>query len=110
MARGRYGEARVAQRYVAQGYEVLARNWRAGRSGELDLIVGRGDQVVVCEVKARASTRYGTPAAAVDWRKQRRIRQLTAAWLRTAEHGPCRIRFDVAEVVGAQVRVIEGAF
>jgi putative endonuclease len=109
-ARGRYGEGRVARWYVAAGYEVVARNWRDGPRGELDLIVRRGDEIVVCEVKSRASNRFGTPAEAVDWRKQRRIRQLTAQWLREYDAGWVQVRFDVAEVVGTDVRLIEAAF
>jgi putative endonuclease len=109
LARGRYGESRVARWYVDAGYEVLERNWRDGARGELDLIVRRGDEVVVCEVKARVSERFGTPGQAVDWRKQRRIRQLTARWLQGYDGG-VKIRFDVAEVVGTRVRLIEAAF
>ena len=67
--------------------------------------------VVICEVKARAGDGFGGPQAAVDWRKQQRLRRLAAAWLR--EHpqpDAVEVRFDVAAVVGAKIHVIIAAF
>lgn len=113
-ARGAYGERRAAEWYERQGYVVLDRNWRDGRSGELDLVAARGagrDRVVVvCEVKARASDAYGV-ADAVTPVKQARIRRLAAAWLAVhPEHRGAEVRFDVVTVTGARLEVIEAAF
>jgi len=106
---GEYGEARARRAYEAAGYEVLAQNWR-GRAGEIDLVLARDGCVVVCEVKTRATVRYGVPAEAVDWRKQRRLRALAFEFL--AEHKPrCRaVRFDVVSIVSGQLQIIEAAF
>ena len=107
-ARGAWGEQKAEHWYVNAGYEVLDRNWRT-RSGEIDLVLCRDDEIVFCEVKARRSNRLGTAAEAVDWRKQRRIRVLAAQWLKThGRHG--RIRFDVVTVTGTRVGVIKSAF
>ena len=69
----------------------------------------------MCEVKTRSSDRYGTGAAAVDWRKQRTIRRVTAAYLSQRDgRAPSGIRFDVAVVSpgphGWAIEVIEHAF
>ncbi|MCY4037707.1 MAG: YraN family protein [bacterium] len=109
-ALGRWGEDRVVRWYRRRGFEVLERNWRC-RHGELDVIVRRGPVVAVCEVKTRSSLAFGTPAEAVGWQKQRRIRRLAALWLSEQERrGALQLRFHVAEVVGRQLRVIESAF
>jgi putative endonuclease len=104
----------VARWYEAAAYEVLDRNWRC-RDGELDLVVRRDSTLVFCEVKTRASTRFGAPVEAVTVTKQRRLRTLAARWL--AEHDARRrtLRFDVASVTRAPdgelvVEVLEGAF
>ena len=55
---GAWGERVAERRYRRDGYRVLARSWRCS-SGELDLIVGRGDLVVFSEVKTRSSTSFG---------------------------------------------------
>lgn len=109
-ALGRWGEDRVVRWYRRQGFQVLDRNWRCSR-GELDVIVQRGSVIAVCEVKTRTSLAFGTPAEAVGWQKQRRIRRLAVQWLSEQERsGPVQLRFDVAEVMGRELRVIEAAF
>ena len=95
---------------MANGYEVVARNWRCS-DGELDLVVRRGRAFVFCEVKTRTSTMFGAPVEAVTRAKQVRLRHLAARWLR--DHAGMRaseIRFDVASVLGGQVEIVQGAF
>ena len=108
------GEELAARWYERHGYVVAERNWRC-RAGELDLILRRGREVVVCEVKTRSSTRFGSGAEAVDWRKQRTIRRVTATYLAERDGAaPRGIRFDVAVVTsgphGLTIEVIEHAF
>ena len=108
-ALGRYGEGLTARAYERAGYEVLARNWRC-RAGELDLVLGRGRELVVCEVKTRSSLLFGSPAEAVDSRKQQRLRVLAARYVNETGRRPASIRFDVASVLGGRLELIEGAF
>jgi putative endonuclease len=98
---GRYGEALAAEHLLAEGYELLARNWRCAR-GELDLVALAPDGTVCfVEVKTRSGNAFGTPAEAVTLRKARRIHGLAMAWL--GEHRPPGhrggLRFDVVSVV-----------
>jgi putative endonuclease len=108
VALGQWGEQRALRWYLDAGYQLIDRNWR-GDAGELDLIVGRADQIVFCEVKARATDRFGAPSEAVGFHKQRRIRALAAQWLRAGGRSG-QVRFDVVEVMGGRVAVIENAF
>jgi putative endonuclease len=108
-ARGVKGEDVAAAWYLSHGYDLVARNWRC-RDGELDLILRRGPEVVFCEVKARATTMFGSPAEAVNHDKRQRIRHLAARWIADSKIRPAQIRFDVAAVLGDELEVIEGAF
>ena len=108
MALGRWGEQRVARYYEAAGYIVLDHNWQI-RGGELDLVVGRGDEIVFCEVKTRSSNRFGSGLEAVDERKQRFLRRTAMSWLDAHDHRG-RIRFDVATVTGPSIEIVESAF
>lgn len=110
---GRQGEAAAAEYLARQGYRIYARNFRAP-VGEIDIIAGQGELIVFVEVKTRRSLRCGTPAMAVDCRKQQKIIQ-TARWFirqRHLEEYLCR--FDVIEVYatggGIQIRQLQGAF
>ncbi|MCX3058901.1 YraN family protein [Streptomyces beihaiensis] len=107
---GKYGEELAARRLAEAGMTVLARNWRAGRSGEIDIVARDGDAVVVCEVKTRRAGRGGRgegrgrafehPMAAITPDKAHRLRQLAERWAH--EHGgapPGGIRIDLIGVV-----------
>lgn len=100
----------MAAWYEAEGYEILDRNWRSPRLGEIDLVVARDRTLVICEVKTRSSTKFGVPAHAVTPSKQQRLRQLAVVWMRAHRVSTREVRFDVAQVVGASLDVIEGAF
>lgn len=73
-----------------------------------------GDTLIVCEVKARASSAFGTPADAVTPTKQLRLRRATAAMLteiRAEQKFKVKsLRFDVACVLGTQLEMLIDAF
>lgn len=73
-------------------------------------MVCRPGEVVFCEVKSRAGGGFGGPEAAVDHRKQARLRRIAAAWLAEHRPGAVAVRFDVVAVVGAKTHVIVDAF
>jgi putative endonuclease len=87
----------------------VARNWRCP-AGEIDLIARRHRQLVFCEVKARASDAFGSPAEAVTARKQAQVRRVARVWLADGQGAGCAMRFDVAAVLAGRVEVLEGAF
>jgi len=82
-ALGAYGEGLAARHLVAQGMVLLDRNWRCD-AGELDLVLREGAVLVVCEVKTRSSTSYGTPHEAITDAKLDRLCRLAMRW--QAEH------------------------
>lgn len=104
-------EEKAAAYLEAQGYTVLARNYR-NRYGELDLIAEKGAVIVYCEVKYRSSGRYGGPFEAVGEQKQKRICRVAA--LHYAQYGAPRDLFCRFDVIGfgpdGQLRHIENAF
>jgi putative endonuclease len=80
---GEIAEDLVAQRLAAAGWEIVERNART-RYGELDIVARDGSTLVFIEVKgARAGSNFGPekPILSIDFRKQRRVRRLAAAWM-----------------------------
>lgn len=84
-ALGRAGENTAARILEEAGLVVRERNWRAGRSGELDLIAEDGARIVVVEVRTRIGDHRGTALESVDARKIVRLRGLAARWAREHE-------------------------
>jgi len=85
---GRDGEQAAVTYLEGCGFRILDRNWRCA-DGEIDIVAVERHTFVVCEVKTRSGTRYGTPLEAVGRAKQRRLRRLAVRWLNA--HG---VRFD----------------
>jgi putative endonuclease len=110
---GSAGEDAVARLYASRGYSVVARNWRC-RIGELDLVLQRGDLLVVCEVKTRRGAVFGGGYEAVTARKRAKLRALGEAFLLASRRRPGSVRFDVASVLeiagGRDVELFEDAF
>jgi putative endonuclease len=110
---GRLGEDAALDAYLHRGFDLVARNWRC-RIGELDLIVGREDVLVFCEVKTRRGARFGGGYEAVTGRKRAKVRAVAEAFLQTRGAHPNAIRFDVASVAlgagGTEVELFEDAF
>lgn len=95
---GLIGEQIAAERLLAAGYTIVARN-ASTRAGELDLIVLRSGTLAFVEVKTmRSGARAGppSPVMAVGPRKQLQVRRLARAWLAEGHSaGAEEIRFDV---------------
>src|SRR5690606_4578333 len=106
---GRLAEEAVAREYSQSGYQVMSERWR-GRSGEIDLILSKGDEYIFVEVKKSRSH---------DWAAlrlgARQIARICNAALEYCGRLPAGLltamRFDAAIVDQfGRVEIIENAF
>ena len=103
--KGDIGEEYTRKCLARRFYKILGTNYSC-RFGEIDIIARKGKFICFVEVKTRSANAVERPVAAVDYNKQRRI-------LTTAQHylmaHPCGLqpRFDIAEVITDEDRVIE---
>ncbi|ARP72571.1 hypothetical protein LK08_27970 [Streptomyces sp. MUSC 125] len=99
-ALGKYGEDLAARWLARAGMTVLERNWRCGRTGEIDIVARDGDVLVVCEVKTRRSSSYEHPMAAVTSGKVARLRHLAELWVHGHGGAPAGgVRIDLLGVL-----------
>ncbi len=102
----------AARHLRLHGYRIIARNFRAA-GAEIDVIAMDGDTLVFVEVKARRGTSSGTPEAAVDDRKQMRIRRAAEVFTSQKAAGVA-IRFDVVAISGdgrkRKLEILRNAF
>ena len=105
---GALGEVRAEQYLAAQGFEILAHNYRIP-GAEIDLIAAKGALLVFAEVKLRPrGAAYGRLSVTRD--KQRRISRAALDYM--AKNGLMnhQARFDVIEIQGTSVTHIPDAF
>jgi len=98
---GRRGEE-VASAYLKQaGIRILDRNWRCAE-GEIDIVAAERRVLVICEVKTRSGSRYGSPLDAISRAKLGRLRRLAIRWV--VAHGVLfdEVRIDVLGLVRDQ--------
>ena len=95
---GRTGEQIAVEYLERAGLRILDRNWRS-TDGEVDIVATERRVLVVCEVKTRSGTTFGTPLEAITRHKRARLRRLAAQWL--VAHGVLfdEVRIDVIGVL-----------
>lgn len=101
------GEASAAAYLKEKGYTVVAQNYRC-TYGEVDIIAKDGNTLVFVEVKTRSSKTFGSPLAAVGYRKQQQISKTAFAYLSENQLGDVDARFDVISILrekGKQVQI-----
>lgn len=110
---GDRGEDLAANYLQRLGWEVLERNWRTA-AGEIDLVCRDPEGVVVvCEVKSRRGTGWGSPLEAITYDKAVRLRRLAAAWARSRDVPVRALRVDAMGVLWhrdgtASVQLVKG--
>ena len=80
---GNAGEQAAADQLVADGHEIIVRNWRT-RYCEIDIVSLKDDTLHFTEVKYRKNDNFGGGLAAITAKKQRQMR--FAAELFMAKH------------------------
>lgn len=67
---------------------------------------------MICEVKARRSSKWGGASVAVTPQKQAQVRRLTEIWVadRHIDLNRTSVRFDVVAIDGTELTHFEGAF
>ena len=110
--RGRWAEENAIGWLEVQGYRIIKRNWTSS-VGEIDVVAIEADTLSFLEIKARATSEFGTAIESVTRRKQLRLGRAASLYL--AEFpwdGPCR--FDVLGLDlgthGWEYTLIRGAF
>lgn len=94
---GKFGEQEVVDHLVAEGYDVVERNWRLNHM-EIDIIATRGDEIAFVEVKTRTDDRRD-PLEAMTPRKVALLSRAAEAYIRMNRIA-LTPRFDVVAVIG----------
>ncbi|MDK2904536.1 MAG: putative endonuclease [Eubacteriaceae bacterium] len=111
--KGNQGEL-IAEVFLKnQGYRIRDKNYFK-KSGEIDLIVEKGQYIIFVEVKFRNNLDYGYPREAVTVSKQKKILKTALWYIKEKRLDQFGFRFDVIEIYfeNGQQRInhLENAF
>ena len=94
---GNKGEDLAVNYLFANGYDVIHRNYRVGRS-EIDIIAQINNTVVFIEVKTRKDHSHGYPEEFVSEAQQQRIIEAAEEYLESKSWND-DVRFDIISVL-----------
>jgi len=96
---GQLGEE-IAEKYLRRhGYNVLDRNFRSKRWGEIDIVATDKDTLVFVEVKTREGTKCGEPVEAVTPFKLRALERAGHYYKMEHPETPEALRIDVIAII-----------
>ncbi|MFQ6009382.1 MAG: YraN family protein [Candidatus Zixiibacteriota bacterium] len=95
-------ERMAASFFEQNGFEILQRNWRAGRQ-EIDLIVKKDNLIAFVEVKSTRSKKFGHPVERVDDKKVVNLTKAAQQYLLDNKIEGCDLRFDVVTFVNGNL-------
>ncbi len=101
----------LATKYLREHKYLIVESNYTSKIGEIDIVAFKEDTIVFVEVKCRVSNKFGMPREAVNYYKQRKIRQVATSYLlKHRMYEKCNVRFDVIDIVGDKVTHIPNAF
>jgi putative endonuclease len=112
--KGEMAEQMAAVYLAEKGFEIVKRNFRFGKVGEIDIIARDGSYLAFVEVKARTNETYGHPLESITPSKQRTIRKVAEFYLyvNNITNEPCRFDVVVVDLRSSKPKIehLENAF
>ena len=107
---GKNGEEQAIAFLKNAGYTILHQNWRF-KHLEIDIVAKHNNELIIVEVKTRATDFFGTPESFVNKEKQRKLLKAAHGYIVTYNMD-VEVRFDIIAIVTSSNKVyhIQNAF
>lgn len=110
---GKIGEDIAASFFKSNGFEIIKRNYRFGKIGEIDIIVRKDSMIIFAEVKNRNSSEYGGPHYSITERKKQTLKKVASQFLHAHPallSKDITYRFDMIAIDNGKAEWIEDIF
>jgi putative endonuclease len=110
---GSEGEDTACGMIEGRGFRIIERNYRFGRSGEIDIIAQKDRLLVFVEVKTRSFSHFGGPLYAISPRKKRTLRLVAQQYLCSHPElfsADIECRFDMISILDGRAEWIDDIF
>ncbi len=91
---GNQGEELATQYLLENGYQIVKRNFKFGREGEIDIIANHNNTLVFIEVKTRTNHSFGDPIEQISQRKRKNWYHAAKGFLYVNKISNQECRFD----------------
>ena len=105
--KGNLGEDLATEYLENKGYSIIKRNFHFGKTGEIDIIAEKNDELVFVEVKYRTNRSFGDPLESITPRKAKTLRRTAEGYLYVNKitDKPCRIDIIVIDKSGKNEKI-----
>jgi putative endonuclease len=110
---GNKGEGIAVSFFMKNGFDIIERNYRFGKIGEIDIIVRKGNLMVFAEVKSRNSGAYGGVYYSISEKKKLTLKKVARQFLHAHPaflSKDMTYRFDMIAVDNGKAEWIEDMF
>ncbi|MBN2403163.1 MAG: YraN family protein [Spirochaetes bacterium] len=110
---GDKGEEIAASFLQKNGFEIIIRNYRFSKAGEIDIIARKGNLIIFAEVKSRNSGSYGGAYYSITEKKKQTIKKVARQFLHVHPaffSKDMTYRFDMIAVDNNRAEWIEDIF
>ena len=107
---GRDGEALACKFIEKNGFNIIKKNYRYQRTGEIDIIAKKDNLIVFIEVKCRNSPYYGGARYSITKRKKVTLKKIASQFLTTHPNFYLQdytYRFDLISILDGKIEWIE---
>lgn len=89
----------LAEKYlIDKNFKIIKRNFKFGRTGEIDIIAYDSDIIVFIEIRSKTNKEFGDPLSSITPGKIRRIKKSAEGYLYVNNIKDTEVRFDVITV------------
>jgi putative endonuclease len=110
---GNIGEDIAESFFRSKGFEIIKRNYRFGKIGEIDIIVRKSSLIIFAEVKNRNTGEFGGAYYSITERKKQTLKKVAGHFLHTHSYlflKDITYRYDMIAVDRGKVEWIEDIF
>ena len=98
-SKGNKGEDLAEKILKDKGYEIIERNYRYGKTGEIDIVSKIEKTFVFVEVKTKTNLEYGQPEYSVTKNKFRQMKRMAEIYLYEKGITDVDCRIDVIAIL-----------
>ncbi|MDI6699827.1 MAG: YraN family protein [bacterium] len=95
ISKGKSGEDLASKYLLKKGFQIVEKNFRSGRFGEIDIVCKKDDLLVFVEVRSKTNLNRGTPTESINNLKRERILKSAKYFLmKYPKYSNFNLRFD----------------